>query len=131
MVSRALATGRIVAGYLSGGTVAQVETEAPRSGQLSLARGLFGRHHVAVSAPATGRAVHGHTSAPDLDDAMSVLTAARYGRLDQYDSSSLDDALNSVMRAADRAASQHTWIAELVRSMAQTLRGWAPRAWAR
>ena len=130
MVSRALATARIVAGYLSGGTVAQVETETVTGGQLSLARGLFGRR-VGVSAPATGRAVRGHASAPDLDDAMSVLTAARYGRLDQYDSSSLDDALNSVMRAADRAASQHTWIAELVRSMTQTLRGWAPRAWAR
>jgi hypothetical protein len=131
MISRALAAGRIVAGYLSGGTVAQVETEQMRDGQLSLGGGMLGRRHVGVSASATGRAVRGHASAPDLDDALGVLTAARYGRLDRYDSGALDDALNSVMRAADRAASQHTWVAEIGRSMGQTLRGWAPRAWAR
>lgn len=131
MVGRALAAGRIVAGYLSGGIVAQSETLTPTGGQIALDLGMFGRRQVGVSAPATGRAVRGHASAPDLDDALSVLTAARYGRLDRYESGALDDALASVMRAADRAASQHTWIAEAGRSMAETLRGWTPRAWAR
>ena len=69
--------------------------------------------------------------AGDLDAALNTLTAARYGRSDTYDNSELDDALGSVMRAADRAASRHSWLAESTRSIGRTVRGWAPQAWAR
>lgn len=130
-VARALAAGRIVASYLAGRPVAQTEVEQAAVGQLSYARGLLGKRRVIVSASATGEAVRGNPAAPDLDEALTTLTAARYGRQERYDDSALNDALASVSRAAARAAGAHTFFAELTRSAAQSLRARAPRAWAR
>jgi hypothetical protein len=131
VLARALAATRIAASYLSNHTVAQIEAAAPLGGQFAFGRGLIGRRRIAVSSSATAQAVHDNPAAPDLEDAMTTFTAARYSRADSYNNGALDDALAAAMRAADRAASQHTWIADLVRSVAQTMRGWAPRAWAR
>jgi hypothetical protein len=129
-LARALAAGRVVASYLSGQPVAQAQIDAPAGGQLTLSRGWFRRRKIAISAPVTGRSVRGHALAPDLDEALTTFTAARYGRLERYDNSALDDALAAALRAADRASSQHTWIAESLRSVGQAVRGWTPRAWA-
>jgi hypothetical protein len=130
-VARALAASRVVASYLAGHTVAQIESDAPLSGQFAFSRGVIGRRRIAVSASATAQEVRGNRVAPDLDDALSAFTAARYSRGETYNNGTLDDALATTMRAADRAASQHTWLADLIRSLGQTMRGWAPRAWAR
>jgi hypothetical protein len=130
-LARALAATRLVAGCISGQPIAQTEAEKIADGQLSFARGLLGRRRIAVSASATGRSVRGHATVPDLDDAMTTFTAARYGREQTYNTASLDEALATALRAADRAAAQHTWIADVTRSIGQAVRGWAPRAWAR
>ena len=128
--ARALAAARIVGSYFSGQAVAQHEAAQATGGELAVASGVMGRRRVVVSAATTGLALE-HSSAGDLDTALRTLSAARYGRGDTYDNSALDDALGSVMRAAERAASRHSWLAESSRSIGQTVRGWAPQAWAR
>jgi hypothetical protein len=129
-VARALAAARIVGSYFSGQAVAQHESEQATGGEIGVAGGLMGRRRVSVSAATTGFAL-ASASAGDLDAAINSLTAARYGRADSYDDSALDDALTTVMRWADRAAARHSWVAESTRSISQTVRGWAPQAWAR
>jgi hypothetical protein len=130
-LARALAATRIVACYLAGRTVTQREAEHVTSGELEFGRGLLSRRRIAVSSAATARSVHDNVVAPDLEDALTRLTAARYGHVETYDSSVLDEALATAMRAADRAAAKHTWIAETMRSLTGAMKGWAPRAWAR
>jgi hypothetical protein len=130
-LSRALAAGRVVASYLAGQPVSQREIDKPASGELLLAHGLFGRRRIGVSAASTARSVRDNASAGDLDGALTTLTAARYGRLDTYQGGSLDDALQTVIRAADRVASRHTWLAETARAVRTGLRGRTERAWAR
>jgi hypothetical protein len=130
-VSRALAASRVVAGYAAGHAVTQREVDEASGGELLLRGGLLGRRHIGVSAAATPYALRHAGTAGDLDSALTTLTAARYGRTDTYDGGALDEALSSVMRAADRVSSQHTWLAETARSIGAALRGRAPRAWAR
>ena len=129
-LSRALAAARLVAGYAAGQPVTQRESHRPNGGELLLNGGLFGRRRVSVSAAATARTVHG-TTPDDLEAALDTLTAARYGRGETYDSSALDDALNTVIRAAARVSAQHTWIAETTRGLTASLRDRTARAWAR
>lgn len=130
-VARALSAARVVAGYTAGQPVTQREADDATGGELAISGGLLRRRRVNVSAAATARAVHGSPTAVDLDDALTTLTAARYGRLDTFDRSRLDEALNAVMRAADRVAGQHTWLAENSRAITAALRGRTARAWAR
>jgi hypothetical protein len=129
--ARALAAARVVAGYAAGQAVSQREADEAMGGELAIAGGLLGRRRVKVSAAATALAVRGNATVADLDEAMTALTAARYGRVDSYDGSALDEALSTVTRAADRVAAQHTWLAESTRAITATLRGRTSRAWAR
>jgi hypothetical protein len=128
-VSRALAAARVVASYAAGQPVSQREIEEPTGGELLLNRGLLRRRRIGVSGAATARVLA--ATPGDLDAALTTFTAARYGRAETYDGSALDDALNAVMRAADRVGSQHTWLAETARSLSAPLRGRTSRAWAR
>jgi hypothetical protein len=135
-VSRALAAARIVASYLSGSPVVQrssVDTSSP--GALMLHAGWPSKRRVAVSGSVTtqeaGSALALDPTSADLNTAIGRLTTARYGRSPSYEAAPLDDALDSVMRAADRAAARHTRVAEAVSSMRQSMRAWRPRAWAR
>jgi hypothetical protein len=133
-VARALAAARVVAGYTAGRGVSQLEADAEgeaTAGTLLLKRGRFSRRRISVSAPTTAAALRGGTTSGDLDGAMTTLTAARYGRTDTFDGGALDDALEAVVRAANRVAAQHTWLAETLRSLTAALRGRGPRAWAR
>jgi hypothetical protein len=130
-ISRALTAARVVASYLSGKSVAQREVEATTGGELAVTHGLIARRRIGVSAAATARTLRDNASAGDLDSALTTLTAARYGRAESYDSGALDDALATVIRAADRVAARHTWLAETARSMTQAFRARTPRAWAR
>lgn len=131
-LARALAATRLAASYLSGRTVTQVETyDTLLGGQLAFGRGLIGRRRIAVSSSTTAHAVRGNPAVRDLDEALGALTAARYGRTESHNNGALDEALATAIRAADRAASRHTWIAETTRSIGTTMRGWGPRAWAR
>jgi hypothetical protein len=132
-LSRALAAARVVGGYAAGQPVSQRELgEGPGSaGAVLLPGGVFRRRRISVSAAATPRALRSTATAGDLDSALVTLTSARYGRADTYDGSALDEALQSVIRAANRLASQHTWVADTTRSVAAAFRGRTSRAWAR
>jgi hypothetical protein len=130
-LSRALAAARIAGGYLVGRPITQKETANAATGEIGIVRRGFGRKRVAVSATASSHALGPHSRVADLNDAILALTAARYGRTEQYDNAALDDALATAERAAARAAGEHTWLAETSRAIAHTLRGWTPRPWAR
>ena len=131
LVARALAAARVVAGYAAGHAVSQSEVEDARAGGLPIAGGLFGRRRISVSAAATAPVVRGNTMADELDEALTTLTAARYGRADTYDGGQLDDALSAAIRSADRVAAHHTWFAETSRAVTAAVRGRTSRAWAR
>jgi hypothetical protein len=130
-LSRALAAARVIGGYAAGHAVSQREVETPTNGELAFSQGILSRRRIGVSAAATAHGVRNQTIAPDLDGALATMTAARYGRNDTYDNSALDDALSTVIRAADRVSSQHTWMAEATRSVSAAVRGRTARAWAR
>lgn len=130
-LARALAAARVVGSYFAGQPVTQREGKAVSGGELGIGGGLLGGRHVAVSAASTATVLRSKGDAADLDAALATFTAARYGRTETYTNSDLDDALEAVVRAAGRAASRHTVVAESARSVGQMVRGWAPRAWAR
>jgi hypothetical protein len=130
LLARALAAARVVASYVVGSPVTQRESATATDGELRAGGGFVGRR-VAVSGTTTAETLKSRAAAGDFDDALGVMTAARYGRADTYDGSALDDALASTMRAADRVASQHTYLADAIGSLRQTARTLRPRAWAR
>jgi hypothetical protein len=139
LLSRTLAAARVVASYVAGQAVVQrPAADSPTDGELIIRGGLFRRRPVAVSGATTAQGLSalrsrakGALPAADLDAALARLTAARYGRTETLDSSALDDALATCLRAADHVAAKHTWIAETSRSARQSVLGWRPRAWAR
>jgi hypothetical protein len=155
LVGRALAAARLIASYLAGQTVAQRALPAvarlddtarakerwdgkTSDGELLIGGGLFRRRRVAVSGSTTAeglsasrRQADGTLPPTDLEDALRRLTAARYGRSETLESSALDDALATCLRAVDGVAAKYTWIAETTRSARQSVLGWRPRAWAR
>ena len=117
-VARGLTASRIVASYLAGHAVSQrpIDVERQRRRAAGRMAASLSRRKVAVSGATTAMSLtpawlHGHarprrrrTSTPR----SSSLTRARYGRIDTLDGSSLDDALATASRAADRVASRHT-----------------------
>ena len=70
-------------------------------------------------------------AASDIDAALLSLTRARYGRVETFDGSALDEALATAARASDRVAARHTWIAETMALAGRSLSGLLPKAWAR
>jgi hypothetical protein len=71
------------------------------------------------------------TTATEIEEALTSLTAARYGRKAALDSSALDEALRVVKQAGDRVSSRHTWFAEAIASLRESIKGWRPKAWVR
>ncbi len=134
-VARALAAARIVASYLTKRPVVQRPVDqSAGDGELLMTRGWLSRRRVAVSATTTAPTedvASAALTASNLDSALERLTVARYGRSQELDSLALTDALDTVLRAGDRVAAHHTWLAEAIDSLRQSLRGWRPRAWAR
>jgi len=136
-VARGLTVSRIVGSYVAGHSIAQRPITGEVSpGELRVGGGFLSRRAVAVSGATTGQSLNGHGSAsaalaPDMDNALMNLTRAHYGRTDALDGSSLDDALATASRAADRVASRHSWLAETSAAAARSVRGWMPDAWAR
>lgn len=135
-VMRALSTTRVVASYLAGHAVSQrVVTHQTTDGELAVGRGWLGRRPIAISGTTTSQGLKaaspGNLSASELDAALASLTRARYGRDSALDDSGLDDALAAAVRAAARVSARHTWLAETMRSLRQSVLEWRPRAWAR
>ena len=117
LVGRALAAARVAATMATGRPVGQVRATSasqPLEGQL-LIRGLLGRGGALVSGALTPQSV------PDANvaSALSALTRARYGRTDALDGSALDDALDNATVTARRAASEHSWMADLLKRKAR------------
>lgn len=136
-VARALTAARVVASYLGGYAVTQREVrDAGQSGEIVVTAPL-GRRRVAVAGATTARSLMAPSgpgatdvAAVDLDSALLALTAARYGRAEAA-GSGLDSALQTVVRAADRLAARHTWLADLAKAIRQRLGMGRLGAWAR
>lgn len=129
LVARALSAARIVASYVAGSSVTQRESATVSAGELQAGGGFTRR--VAISGTGTAQDLTGLASAGDFDAAMATLTAARYGRSETLDSSALDDALGSALRATDRVAAKHTRVADGMNALRTWARGLRPQAWAR
>ena len=123
-VGRALISARVVASYLSGRAVVQRPAQGePSPGELVTMSAWPLRRRIAVSGSTT--------TAAEIEEALTSLTAARYGRKAALDASALDDALRNVRQAGDRVSSRHTWLAETLDSLREAIKGWRPKAWAR
>lgn len=134
--ARALAAARIVASFATRRAVVQrpVDHHAD-DGELLLIGAWPARRRIAVSGSTTAHelaaSAHGEFTGTDLETALARFNAARYGRTPALDAGRLDDALATAIQAADRVAARHTWMAEAREAMANALRAWRPRAWAR
>ena len=96
--------------------------------------GFFLRRRVAVAGATTAVGldkVNGSAAVTDVQDALTALTASRYGSAEQLDSGALDSAIAAAIRSADRVASKHTFLAQAIAAVQRTVRGWRPQAWAR
>ena len=83
-------------------------------GQLRV-KGFLRRGGVYVSGSATPQTV------PDANLASSLMafSRARYGRAEKFDGSTLDEALDTAIAAARRAASEHSFISDLFKRKAR------------
>jgi hypothetical protein len=116
LTGRALAAARVAASMVSGKSVGQTRATAaePLEGQL-LVKGWLGRGGALVSGSATPQNV----SDANLASSLLAFSRARYGRVDKLDGSALDEALDTALAAARRAASQHSWLNDLLRRRAR------------
>jgi hypothetical protein len=154
LAGKALAALRIAASYAIGRPVGQrphVDGAVLLDGQLVVGAGWPVRSNALVSGAVTAESIthvlgNGATRTGDvaqafrpasqltleeLRDALSGLTIARYTRRDQIDTSTLDDAVASGLRATERLAAEHTWIAETRRAMSHWTTTTMGRVWKR
>jgi hypothetical protein len=133
-VRQALTSTRIVASYLADHPVAQRASAKAVDGELALTGGFFPRRRVAVAGATTALGLdnlNGSAAVTDVQDALTALTASRYGSAETLDSGALDSAIAAAIRSADRVASKHTFLAQAIAAVQRTGRGWRPQAWAR
>jgi hypothetical protein len=144
MAGQALAALRVAAGYALDRPVAQRELVNGASrpdGQVIVAGRWPMRVDTGISGGATAetlsRALSNANGATnrltleELRDALAGLTAARYGRAEPPDLSALDEAIAGGIRATDRLAAEHTWIADSRRAVATWATTTASRMWKR
>jgi hypothetical protein len=119
LAGRALAAARVAATMVTGRRVGQTKAattdSAPLDGQL-LVKGWLGRGGALVSGSATPQNV----GDANLASSLQALSRARYGRAaGTLDGGALDEALDTAMAAARRAASEHSWMADLLKRKAR------------
>jgi hypothetical protein len=117
LAGRALSATRIAAALASDRPVGQVRLTdrlTPLEGQLKVS-GLLGRGGALVSGGMTAQTVVD----PTVAESLLTFSRARYGRATALDSSALDAALDTAMQTAKRAASAHSWIADLLKRKAR------------
>jgi hypothetical protein len=122
LVARALAAVRIAAAVALGRPLAQslVDINVPRQdGQIVLRKGLLRR--VLISAPTTedsfaappstgnGPGPRAQAMIEQLRESLQTFSAACYGRADHFDTTALDSALDSGMRAIQRVRFTKRW----------------------
>lgn len=118
LAGRALAAARIAASMLAGRELGQSKAMATGStvdGQL-LVTGWLGRGGALVSGSATPQNV----GDANLASSLLALSRARYGRAGgKLDRNALDEALETAMAAARRAAAEHSWYSDLLKRKAR------------
>ncbi len=144
LVGRALTVLRVGGAVALGRPVAQaiVDSHVPaREGQLALRQGLLGSRRSLVSNATTpeaiakalantnGRPLNSRTEAmlKELEESLTVLSTARYGRGTKLDSTSLDSAFDSGISALRKLRSSNMWPIRRVGSMRRlsTEVGWS------
>lgn len=140
-VGQALAAARIAAAYAVGRPVGQqaAGSAPPLDGQLAIAAGWRRRPRIvsgAATAEDVARALQAsptdrRLTLEELRDALTGLTRARYGRLDDPAAAGLDDAAAAALRAAGRLATDHSWIADARRRAAAWFASRTGRVWTR
>jgi hypothetical protein len=116
LAGRALAAARVSASLIARHPIGQTRASsaAPVDGQIRVT-GLLGRGGAFVSGSATPQTV----GDANLASSLTTLSRARYGRTASFDSGTLDEALDTAIAAAKRAASEHSFIADLFRRNAR------------
>jgi hypothetical protein len=145
-MGRALDALRVIAAYAVGRTpnqaVATGTTDEER-GQLRLHGGWLGGRYALVSASTTAATVTQHIAtlpagAADrrlkleaLAEALSRLTASRYGASALREWPALDGTLGLVASLADDLAREHLWVAQQRRAAMASLSALGARVWTR
>ena len=131
LVARALAALHIAGTFAIGRSIGQrvvksgdtpVDGELVVSGPLGRGR-VFASGCVTAESAATAAAPHG------LADALRALTAARYGRVEQF-GSNLDDAMETAIRVTKQQQSAHSLPAEWGRNFTKSVVDLRRKVWA-
>jgi hypothetical protein len=148
LTGRALAMCRIAGAVALEGPVAQtlVNVNVPeREGQLALRRGILRPKRALISAPTTAAAIavrlaSGNGSRPDaraqavleeIQGALRVFGAARYGRNGHLDGRALDTALEDGARAIRRLRVMKLWPMRAADALAGAAARFRGTLWAR
>ena len=116
-----------------------------REGQLAVPKGILRRKRVFISAPTTADAIasalrEGHGAPPnprtqavliDLQDALRLFTAARYGRNGHLDAAALDTALDNGADAMRRLRAATLWPMRVVGAFSKPVTGTGETTWSR
>jgi hypothetical protein len=118
---------------------------AGHEGQLSLRKGVFRPRRSLVSTATTPAAIarsmsHGHGAATsartdailkDLEESLTVLTAARYGRDGTFEASSLNTALENGVRALKSLRGAQRWPMRMIASIMKSASDIGAVVWSR
>lgn len=144
LVARALAALRVAATYAAGGQVGHMPAGAAdilEEGRLILNTGWPNSKRIAVSGAMTEAAIARRLAAhpsggaraqrmESLGQALTTMTAARFGRSDTLDDAALDDALASGVSALGALKFEQTWIMKRLAARRVASQG-DTRAWSR
>jgi len=143
---RALEALRVIGVYALGGAATQTIGEhgaIPEPGQIAVRSGWLGGRHARVSASTTGAAVQAHLArlpgdaASDrlkleaLADALTRLTAWRYGASAGDDAAGLDSAIGLALDLAGDLAREQSWVSRQRRAAQEQIATFGARVWTR
>ena len=129
LVCRALAAARIAGAYATNRPVGQIPSKAaevPREGVLVVRS--FGRDDVFVSGAATAETTAFANAPAGLSDALRTLTAARYGRVEKFDSMA-DEAIQTAIRVTKQQRSAHSLVKEWGRNFTSSVVDLRKKVW--
>jgi hypothetical protein len=130
LAGRALAALRIAGAYAVGRGVGQrpvKASETPLEGELVVS-GPLGRGRAFVSGSATTESASAANAPHGLADALKTLTAARYGRTENF--GDVDDAIATAMRVTRQQQSAHSLPAEWGRNFSKSVVDLRRKVWA-
>ncbi|MDP1568490.1 MAG: hypothetical protein Q8L86_00680 [Vicinamibacterales bacterium] len=143
---RALEALRVIGVYALGGVATQMVGEhgtAAEPGQIAVRSGWLGGRHALVSASTTGAAVRAHLARlpgdaaserlklEALADALTRLTARRYGTDAGDDAAALDGSIGLALGLAGDLAREQSWIARQQRAAKDQIAAFGARVWTR